>query len=405
MQPAIRNFFRRLAVSVGAVALSLMGMVAYYQSEIPDSFYVEEGNELVLSTHRAVQESGVLTYDRVSTANTAKSAGETVEMRLWGVIPIKSTHLNQVDCPVVVPGGTPFGIKLFTEGVMVIDVSDIETDQGLRCPAREANICKGDVILSIDGKAVASNEQIAEIITSSNGKPLVVQLEREGKEVRTLLTPVRACADGSYKSGIWVRDSSAGIGTVTYYIPQDGSFAGLGHGICDVDTGQLMPLHAGEVCQVNINSIQKGQIGTPGELRGSFASNRSCGSIYANNEAGVFGYLDEAPNHLQAVPIKFKQDVSVGDATILCTLDNGTIGEYRIHIDKVDLNPNTLTKNMMISVTDPRLLEKTGGIVQGMSGSPILQDGKLVGAVTHVFVNNPTKGYGIFAENMLEYNK
>lgn len=404
MRKFMQHFFRRLSATAAAAVLLAMGAVGYYSQVIPDSFYVEEGTEFVLNTHKLIRETGILTYGRSNSVNRALNSTSTVELKLCGLIPIKSAHISSIDRPVVVPGGTPFGIKLFTDGVIVIDLSDIETDQGLLCPAREAGIMKGDVIHTIAGNEVHSNEQIAAIITASNGAALPVELERNGKQLSLYLTPQRACADGKYKSGIWVRDSSAGIGTVTYYIPKTGSFAGLGHGICDTDTGQLMPLQEGEVCPVAINSIQKGAAGSPGELKGAFTSSRPCGRLYLNNEAGVFGTLDEPPNLLPSIPIKLKQEVSTGSATILCTLDDGVLREYAINIEMIDLNPNTMTKNMMITVTDPQLLARTGGIVQGMSGSPILQDGQLVGAVTHVFVNNPTKGYGIFAENMLEYN-
>ena len=326
-----------------------------------------------------------------------------MELKLFGMIPIKSAHVSVVDRPVVTPGGTPFGIKLFTEGVMVVDIGNVDTAEGTACPAKTAGIQKGDILLTVDGEPISSNEQIAGIIEHSGGEALPVSLRRNDSNIKTMLVPLKSSADGKYKSGIWVRDSSAGIGTVTYYDPDTGNFAGLGHGICDVDTGEIMPLQSGEVCNVVINSLVKGRAGTPGELRGAFASNVPCGFLHLNNEAGIFGTLLEKPNQLDSIPIKLKQEVTAGPATILCTLDDGGIQEYSIQIDKVDLNPKQVTKNMLITVTDEKLLEKTGGIIQGMSGSPILQDGRLVGAVTHVFVNNPTKGYGIFAENMLNY--
>lgn len=403
MRKFLYKSFRRLATAAAAGAVALFSAVFYYTTALPDSYFVSEGKELAFSNMSLVQGTGTTNYSRVSLANTPAGAGKSVELKLFGLVPLKTAHVSVVDRPVVTPGGTPFGIKLFTEGVMVVDVGNVDTSDGSLCPAQKAGIEKGDIIISINGKNVFSNEQIQSVIEESGGSALTVHFRRDDKDIKTLLEPVLSSTDGKYKSGVWVRDSSAGIGTITYYDAVTGEFAGLGHGICDVDTGEIMPLQSGEVCDVRINSIVKGRSGSPGELRGSFSSSIPCGFLRLNNEAGIFGELLTAPNTLESVPIRLKQEVKIGNATILCTLDDGGIKEYQIHIDKVDLNPTLLTKNMMITVTDPELLEKTGGIVQGMSGSPILQEGQLVGAVTHVFVNNPTKGYGIFAENMLRY--
>lgn len=401
----IRKMIRRFTALIGTAAMLTVGAVTYYQKEIPDSFYVTRGHELTLPNMSGMQSVALLDYGKTSLANESTGASRMVELKLFGVIPVKTTHVSVITEQQVVPGGNVFGIKLFTKGVMVVDLNTIDTRNGAVCPARSAGLSKGDIILSIDGQEVDSNEDVSAVIGASQGEPLKVAYQRDGKSAVCSLRPVLSSVDGKYKGGLWVRDSSAGIGTITYYEEETGGFAGLGHGICDVDTGQIMPLSSGEVCAVHINSIVKGQSGTPGELRGSFASSRASGKLLLNNEAGVFGVIDRRPNSFSRVPVTLKQNVHTGPASILCTLDEGGVREYQITIDKIDLNPQTLTKNMMITVTDPTLLQKTGGIVQGMSGSPILQDGCLVGAVTHVFVNNPTKGYGIFAENMLNYSK
>jgi len=401
----MRRAVRRFAAAAGAAALLTVGAAGYYQSQIPDSFYVTQGHELTLPNIRGLQSAALLDYSKTSLAGESTGASEMVELRLFGLVPVKTTHVSVISEQQVVPGGTVFGIKLFTKGVMVVDLNSIDTASGPLCPAKLAGLQKGDILLSLDGREVNSNEEVADIIAASNGRKLTVSYRREGAQESAVLQPVQSATDGKYKGGLWVRDSSAGIGTLTYYDEDTGGFAGLGHGICDVDTGQLLPLSSGEVCAVRINSIVKGRSGTPGELRGSFASNRPSGQLLSNSEAGVFGILERNPNTFTRVPVALKQNVHTGAASILCTLDDGGVREYEIRIDKIDLNPQTLTKNMMISVTDPLLIQKTGGIVQGMSGSPILQDGRLVGAVTHVFVNNPAKGYGIFAENMLEYSK
>jgi len=399
------RFFRTTAVLSLAISTVIMTSVAFYNEKMPSSFYVLEGTELSLSENKAITGSNIINYNKTTLANKSKGASQMVELKLLGVFPIKPTHVKVIEEMNLTPGGTPFGIKLFTRGVIVIDISNVQTDNGVQCPAKLAGIIKGDIILTVDSMEITSNEQISSIIEQSSGHNMTVTLKRDGKTIKTVLKPVLSSIDGLPKSGVWVRDSSAGIGTITYYMKDGLAFAGLGHGICDVDTGKVMPLNSGEVCRVSINSVLKGQVGTPGELRGSFSSTQPCGTLVLNNESGIFGMLDEVPNNFESVNLRLKQDVKKGKAEIICTLDDSGPKRYAISIDKIDLNPKTLTKNMVISVTDPELLKQSGGIVQGMSGSPILQDGELVGAVTHVFVNDPKRGYGIFAENMINYTK
>lgn len=398
----MRKALRRISAIFLIFSALIFASVIYFNNKLPQSFSVYEGEKLVLSelngiTAQSVQASGG------ESPVLGKSEKSSV-VKLMGIIPIKTVHLTTADRASVTPGGTAFGIKLFTKGVIVIDTNSVDSKEGNISPAKLCGIEKGDIILNIDGKNIRSNEQVTEIISSSNGRRLEITYLRGGIEKKTVMSPVMAKSDNRYKGGMWVRDSSAGIGTITYYDRRTGNFAGLGHGICDVDTGEIMPLSEGEVCDVQINSVKKGKSGAPGELKGSFVSQKSVGKLYINNESGIFGTLDKAPNSLKPIPVMLKQEVKAGPAKIICTLDQGGPREYDIQIDRVDLNPKTQTKNMMISVTDEELLAKTGGIVQGMSGSPIIQNGKLVGAVTHVFVNDPKRGYGIFAENMLEYS-
>lgn len=406
MQKFLKRMFQLIAGIAAIICSVLMTIVIFYYNIMPNSFHVIEGENFEIKNITTVTGTTALNYNKISTANMPKGSSETINLRLFGFIPIKAAHVNVIENPTITPGGTPFGIKLFTKGVIVIDINNVQTNGGVVSPARLAGITKGDVILSVNSVEVYSNEQVAGIIENSNGEALSVTLKRDNNTIKTILKPACSSIDGKYKSGLWVRDSSAGIGTITYYL-DDGihSFGGLGHGICDIDTGKIMPLNSGEVCPVTINSIAKGKSGTPGELRGSFSSAQASGKLLLNSEAGIFGTLEQAPNSLSPVEIKLKQEVQVGDAQIICTLDNNGPKAYDIKIEKVSLNPKALTKNMVICVTDPSLLSKTGGIVQGMSGSPILQDGQLVGAVTHVFVNNPQKGYGIFAENMLNFTQ
>ena len=290
---------------------------------------------------------------------------------------------------------------MFTDGLIVVGFSDVDCASGSRQPAGDAGIQIKDIILKIDGKPVGSAENMGKLVAASGGKPIAITVRRNEEEFTVTVTPSLSSADQVYKTGMWVRDNTAGIGTITYVDPKSGAFAGLGHGICDSETGALMPLTRGIVVDVTISGIQKGQCGVPGELKGYFTSGK-IGSLLGNTHAGVYGIMTSLPDCVSektAMPIALKNEMHDGEATLLCTLDDGGICGYTVNVRKLK---NSLdNKNMEIIVTDPALLEKTGGIVQGMSGSPLIQDGKLIGAVTHVLINDPTKGYGIFIENML----
>lgn len=301
----------------------------------------------------------------------------------------------------LIPGGFPFGVKFYTEGVMVVGLSDVETDSGFASPAGSAGFKKGDVITAANGNKVRSIEEIAAIIEQSGGNAVEFTVVRDDEKLNLNLAPVKAQSDGKYKSGMWIRDSTAGIGTVTFIDPDTLSFGGLGHGICDSDTGTVMPLARGSVVNVEITDIIRGINGRPGELKGDFGRDK-IGSLTANTAFGVFGVFDALPakTAYDALPVAAKSEISVGKAQIYSSILTGENQIYEIEITKINADAGD-GKNFVIKVTDPRLVELTGGIIQGMSGSPIIKDGKLVGAVTHVLVNDPTKGYGIFIENML----
>lgn len=324
---------------------------------------------------------------------------------LLGVVPVKHVSVRKLDDIRLCPGGMPFGAKMFTDGLIVVGFSDVDCTSGSPHPASDAGIQIRDIILKIDGAPIGTAENMGKIIAASNGRPITVTVRRDDTEIDVTVTPSLSNADQIYKTGMWVRDSTAGIGTITYVDPRSGAFAGLGHGICDSDTGALMPLSRGTVIDVTISGIQKGQSGAPGELKGHFASGK-IGSLLGNTRAGVYGIMTELPKTVRAenaLPIALKNEIHDGEATLLCTLDENGVCSYTVNIRKLK---NSLdNKNMEITVTDPALIEKTGGIVQGMSGSPLIQDGRLIGAVTHVLINDPAKGYGIFIENMLEAAK
>lgn len=326
----------------------------------------------------------------------------TMTAKLFGLIPFKEVNVDVLPDIKLIPGGGVFGVKFFTKGIIVIGMSDIETDSGILAPASKAGLQVRDIITEVDGVVINTVEEMAEIVERGAGKSINVTFIRNGESRQTELTPVMSVSDKKYKTGLWVRDSTAGIGTITYYNPENSSFAGLGHGICDVDTGELMPLLRGTVVDIELTDVIRGKEGNPGELKGKFGVVKR-GALIGNTSQGVYGFLDNSPvcGESNALPIALKTDVTEGEAFIYANLDNEGIKKYKIEISKIYKNSDQ-TKNFVIKVSDTRLIEKTGGIIQGMSGSPIVQNNKLVGAVTHVLVNDPTKGYGIFIENMLK---
>ena len=304
---------------------------------------------------------------------------------------------------VVVPSGRAVGIKLFSDGVLVVGLAEIETQSGLASPAKRCGLKTGDIIETLNGKEVDTVEEVQAAVRTAAGAAMKLQVLRNGKTVSLNAQAVQD-KSGTYRLGAWLRDSMAGIGTVTFYDPESGMFAALGHGINDIDTAQLMPLDSGAIMYATVSEVKKGAAGAPGELRGAFRLQQDLGTLYANTNGGVFGILDEEGwKNVTGTPVEVahRREVKVGKATILSNLSGDKVEEYEAEI--VRLYPaGEGTRNLMIRVTDPELLGKSGGIVQGMSGSPILQNGRLVGAVTHVLVNDPTTGYGILAENMLE---
>lgn len=397
----MRKLFRVLA-GVGAVCATLVLFAAALAARsLPDKYMISEGDVFTINSKTHIT-ANCLLPQRAGARQAATQAGNTyqAQLKLLNIFPLKTVTVQVVEEKTVAPCGSPFGIKMFTEGVMVVGLTDVDTASGAINPAKEAGVHVGDVVLRIDGVAVKTNEQVAQIMAESEGKPLVVEIKRKAEQLKLTVTPRKSAGSDGYRAGMWVRDSSAGIGTMTFYDPTTGVFGGLGHAVCDVDTGEILPLMSGEAVQVDITGVVRGESGSPGELQGDFFAKSSLGTLYLNNETGVFGTLSARLSPPYLMPIAFRQEVQAGPATILTTLDGNTPEAYDITIEKVNFTDHNPTKNMVIRITDERLLQQTGGIVQGMSGSPIIQDEKLVGAVTHVFVNDPTRGFGIFAENM-----
>lgn len=301
------------------------------------------------------------------------------------------------------PGGMPFGAKIISDGLTVVKFS--ETQGKNVSSAYLAGIREGDVIKKINDIEVNTIEDFVALINKSRNNEIKFTIKRNEQELDFTVIPRYSIEDGKYKTGIWVKDSTSGIGTITFINPKTNEFGGLGHAICDSSTGKLVPLIKGDVMDVSINGVIKGQIGTAGELKGTF-QNKRIGKLIKNTNSGVFGTLSlnniTPPENL--MKICSKEELKEGEAYIWCTLDEGSPQKYEVRISNVD-KTNSNTKNFKIKIIDENLLKKSGGIVQGMSGSPIIQNGKLVGAVTHVLINDPTTGYGIFIENMLKEAK
>lgn len=298
--------------------------------------------------------------------------------------------------------GTPFGIKLLTDGVIVTGFAKIGDSNNAfeLSPAGSAGIEKGDVITSINGVKIKSSENMSELIAAS-GESAELTYIRDDTEY-TATVEIKSDTDGQPRIGLWVRDSTAGIGTMTFYDPECGGCAGLGHAVCDVDTGEILPLGRGQIVPAVITGVRKGESNSPGELCGTLTPAAVDGNITDNCGCGLYAVTDKEDIQRNAMPLAFGDEVKCGKAYILSTIDAETPKKYSVEIESVDKNSSD-NKNMVIRVTDKELIEKTGGIVQGMSGSPIIQDGKLVGAVTHVFISDPTHGYGIFAQTMYEH--
>lgn len=338
---------------------------------------------------------------------------ETATLTVGGFLPIKTVTVRAYEETMLYPGGMLFGVQCSTDGVLVVGLEDVKTasedkNQSVAvCPAKEAGLHTSDLITVVDGVKITTVKALTDAITADGiaGRPVNLTVLRGEKSMELSLTPCKD-TNGIYRAGIWSRDTTAGIGTVTFIDPKTGLFGGLGHGICDLETGDLLPLTRGTTLGVNLSEIISGTQGKPGELRGSFLPKRT-GSLLCNTTCGVFGIFASVPDMIQnskyenPIPAGHRTDVHAGEATLLCTLMDGVTQEYTIQIISVGDAADTSNKNFVIEVTDPALLEQTGGIVQGMSGSPIIQDGKLIGAVTHVLVNQPQRGYGIFIENML----
>ncbi|MCL1788426.1 MAG: SpoIVB peptidase [Defluviitaleaceae bacterium] len=330
----------------------------------------------------------------------------TAEMTIGAFgLPIRRIVLEVVPDIKVVPLGTAIGVRINTDGVMVLGTGSFLGTCGSAHRPSDGMLQAGDLIFKVDGTDIKDKETLSQLVAKSAGD-VTLYVRRDGSDMTVTLSPQTAATDGVRRIGAWVRDSTKGIGTLTYYNPATGTFGALGHGIVDVDTKKLMSVKSGVIMPSTVTSVKRGVRGVPGELEGTVDANRSLGYITANNQHGIYGVLcpkaKEAIVNREPVPIALRAHIVEGPATILTGVCGTKVREYDIVIESVNRLAADETKGMVIRMTDPELLTLTGGIVQGMSGSPILQNGRLAGAITHVFVQDPTKGYGIFIEHMMQ---
>lgn len=382
---------------------------------LPDALALTQGQVSTLSLGGLTLSGDALTVtatqdeslSAVGAVDVSASATGTTELllSLFG-IPLKRVEVEVSPEKRLIPGGQALGIAMRTEGVLIVGVSDVA--EGIS-PARSAGLAAGDVIRSINGTPITTAEQLSELLNApgtADASPIEIAYERAGKRRVTQLTPYRESPTGSVRLGAWVRDSTAGVGTLSFYDPDNGHYAALGHAITDGDTGAVLSVSEGQVLRAHVVAVQKGQPGAPGELKGSFLrEGEVLGDIRRNSVLGIYGTLNApATNALypDGLPIGLRSGVHTGAASILSTVDGEGVQEYAVEITRVNQQSSPAPKSMVIRVTDERLLSRTGGIVQGMSGSPILQDGRIIGAVTHVFVGDPTQGYGLYVDWMLD---
>ncbi len=382
------------SLAAGVFDIVIPDSISAFSGDAPPEYFF---TSLSVSDEVFSDDSTLLTEEDSFIASSTR-----MQAKLFDILPLKNVDVNYYKNIKLYPGGMPFGVKFFTEGVLVVGFSDVVTKNGKINPAYDAGLRTKDVITKIDGKKIESLDTLISAIETGGGKDLTITYLRDGKEYSTTVKPALSSEENKYKTGMWIRDSGAGIGTVTFIDPRTCEFAGLGHGICDVDTGELMPISRGSVMNVTINGISKGISGTPGELKGYFGADK-IGTLQGNTDCGVFGAFSSLPENIpeDALPIALSDEITTGPAYIWCTLSNNKVCKYSVEITAINKRASD-TKNFSVKVTDPALIAESGGIVQGMSGSPIIQNGKIIGAVTHVLINDPTSGYGIFIENMLE---
>ena len=383
-------------------------------TSMPNSIVIFQGERINLNSVLGIQIKEKNTDDNeiaLVSSNKTEESNEFVgkkdyEINLLGLIPVKEVSVNVLPKATVVPVGNTIGLKLYTNGVLVVGMSEIEnTINNNSKPYQNSGIKEGDLIIKINKEEVTTTSELVKKINKSNGEDIEVEYVRNGEAKEASIKPAKV-SETEYRLGFWVRDAAAGVGTVSFYEPSTGGFGALGHGIMDIDTEELISIASGEVVTTQILSITKGEKGTPGEMKGTISGQATIGEISKNTEFGIYGKLTNLTalsiNKYDEIEVASRDEIKVGPAKILCSIENNVKKEYDIEIEKIYKNNDINNKSMQIRVTDKELLEKTGGIIQGMSGSPIIQNGKFIGAVTHVLVKSPEQGYAVFGDLMIK---
>ncbi len=398
--------YRQCLIGLLFLGLAGLGVLSYTQvrNQIPDSYIQTEGNPAPDGPSILVTEE-IKPQAEEAAINAYASSHYIISYKYLGLIPLKEVQVEIQKPLYIQPGGIPIGIYMETEGILIIGTGKVAGMDGLSYDPAYRIVQGGDYIRAVNGRAVSDKEDLIDQINAQGDEEVVLDLNRNGEDIQVKLRPVQTGAE-EYKLGIWVRDNTQGIGTLTF-LTEGGNFGALGHGIADVDTGVLLALSQGKLYDTEIVEIRKGEKGNPGELAGTirYQDELICGEILENTPVGIFGtgqsrlseYLDG-----ERLQVGYKQEIQLGEAWIRSSV-NGVLKDYRVEITEVHRKEEDINKGIVLEVTDPELLELTGGIVQGMSGSPIIQGGKIVGAVTHVFVQDSAKGFGAFIENMLEH--
>lgn len=389
------------------VCLFFLYAYVYNIAAIPQSIILSEGENINFKLALGLELQNSDDYEATwvsSNLNKSKVGNNKVELKLFNSIAVKDINVSVIPTTTVIPVGKAIGMKLYTKGVLVVGMSEIENEERIKeKPYENSGIEEGDSIIAVNNEEVNTTDELIQQVNNSNGKSLQIKYLKDDKILETSIVPVKTKED--YKIGLWVRDAAAGIGTLTFYEPSTNMFMSLGHGIIDIDTEEIVDISKGELVTANILSIIKGEKNKPGEIKGSITKGVAIGDIYKNTKMGVYGnvknrqYIDTTYNEMEVAE---RSEIKTGKATILCQLDSGTPQEYQIEIERIYSNNNTDNKSMLIKITDEELLNKTGGIIQGMSGAPIMQNGKFIGAVTNVLVKDPTKGYAIFGDLLIK---
>ncbi len=367
---------------------------------------VEDINK-ILEVNKGKNATGsILTNKNIFELKTLDKGTTNLQLKILGLIPYKNIKINVVPKIKIIPGGQSVGVRLNTDGVLIVGTADI-TDDNFRTHnlASISGIKIGDTLAKINDTKIQNASHVSEIVRESDGDKLSLSIIRNKKEFVIDVNPIKSEQDGEYRLGLWVRDKTAGVGTLSFIHPDSRKFGALGHAITDVDTGVLLSIKNGEIVRSRVVSIEQGRRGTPGEIKGVFyETNNPIGKIEKNTQLGVYGELlpdIEDIDKQKSMPIAYQHEIKEGKAFILTTLDDNMVEKFDIEITRINLQTKPDSKSMIIKITDKRLLKKTGGIIQGMSGSPIIQNDKIIGVVTHVLVNDPTKGYGVFIEWMI----